>query len=86
MISALTGWLGGLWEALTGVSQAAGTGDRGLEREHTAGAAAGYNRTFEILPALLQDQVARLEAEQREARRDLSSLPGRSTRPAPRST
>jgi len=29
MISALTGWLGGLWEALTGVSQAAGTGDRG---------------------------------------------------------
>ncbi|HEX3527215.1 MAG TPA: hypothetical protein VH988_09120 [Thermoanaerobaculia bacterium] len=45
-----------------------------FEREQTAGAAAGYNRTFEILPALLQDQVARLATEQREARRDLSEL------------
>lgn len=45
-----------------------------FEREQTAGAPAGYNRTFEVLPTLLQDHVARMEAEQRQARRDFAEL------------
>jgi tetratricopeptide (TPR) repeat protein len=45
-----------------------------FRRERTAGAAAGYSRMFEVLPTLLQERVARLEEEQRQARRDLAEL------------
>ncbi len=45
-----------------------------FRHEQTAGAPAAYSRTFEVLPALLEDQVTRLEGEQRQARRDLSEL------------
>jgi len=47
---------------------------KAFEREQTAGASAGYNQTFEVLPALLEDHVARMEEEQRQARRDLAEL------------
>jgi tetratricopeptide (TPR) repeat protein len=45
-----------------------------FRREQTAGPAADYSRTFEVLPALLEDQMAKLETEQQLARRDLSDL------------
>jgi tetratricopeptide (TPR) repeat protein len=45
-----------------------------FQREQTAGAPADYSRTFEVLPVLLQGQVARLEEDQRQARRDLAEL------------
>ena len=45
-----------------------------FESEQAAGARAGYSSAFEILPALLQDHVAHLEIQQRQAQRDFSEL------------
>jgi uncharacterized protein YbaR (Trm112 family) len=52
-----------------------------FQREQTAGAAADYSRTFEVLPTLLQDRVVRMEEEQRQARRRRSK---RSVKPGAR--
>ena len=44
-----------------------------FQRERTSGAA-DYDRAFQLLPALLEEQVPRLEREQRGAARDLEDL------------
>jgi tetratricopeptide (TPR) repeat protein len=42
--------------------------------ERTAGASADYDRVFRLLPAVLEEQVPKLVAEEREAMRDLGVL------------
>jgi hypothetical protein len=45
-----------------------------FQRERAAPAAADYDRAFHLLPAVLAEQVPRLEREQRAAARDLEEL------------
>ena len=45
-----------------------------FQKEHSATAAADYDRVFRLLPALIDEQAPRLEREQRGAARDLEDL------------
>ncbi len=45
-----------------------------FRKEQEGDASAGYNRAFEVLPALLGDEIRRMEREREQATRDLREL------------
>src|SRR5689334_940734 len=45
-----------------------------FQRERSSGGAADYDRAFRLLPSILEEQVPRMEREQRGAARDLEAL------------